>query len=311
MMSVEDITSLVRAKSVELGFAACGFAPAGKVDNQTASAFDSWIADGCSADMQYMSNYVDKRRDVTLLVEGAVSVISVAMGYFPATKLPEDTYQFAYYSYGKDYHDVMKARLLQLLSYIGTLCQDVHGCVFCDTAPVLERYWAWRAGLGWIGRNTSLVIPGAGSFFFLGEIVCDIPFVYDTPMRSRCGNCSKCLDACPTGALCKPYRIDARKCISYQTIENRGDIPQEIVSCLGNRVYGCDSCQKACPWNRFVEATHVAEFAASPELMAMTPERWQCLTVEEYRRLFKGSAVKRAKYEGLMRNIMALGNHKK
>ena len=181
---------------------------------------------------------------------------------------------------------------------------------FCDTAPVLERYWAVQAGLGWVGRNRQLVIPRAGSMFFLGELFLDVELAYDSPVTPRCGTCRACLDACPTGALAVGAPFCAGKCLSYQTIENRGDIPSDIAACMGDTVYGCDRCLDACPWNRFATPTDDPQLQPNEELLRMTRADWLGLTVEQYRRLFKGSAVKRAKYEGLMRNIdCVIKNH--
>lgn len=231
----------------------------------------------------------------------------MALPYRPRDFLPSSSLQFACYAYGKDYHDVMRGRLNQLYEHLCAVSvAQVTGRVFCDTAPVLERYWAWRAGLGWIGKNCNLIIPHVGSFCFIGVIVCDVAFVPDQPMPEHCGSCTACLDACPSGALLAPHRLDARRCLSCQTIENRGPLNAATKSCLGNRIYGCDTCQLVCPWNKNVPATAVSEFLPSEEFMTMTPADWAGLTVERYRKLFKGSAVKRVKYEGLMRNIRAV-----
>lgn len=301
------LTELVRKKAAEIGFSRCGFAEVSDVDNSVAGCFDNWLASSFNAGMAYMGNYSDKRKSPQLLVENSKSIISVALNYFPEHLIPKERYQISRYAYGKDYHDVMKTRLSQLLDYIKSVVGDVVDArVFCDTAPVLERYWAWRAGLGWIGRNTSLIIPGMGSYFFLGEIICNVSFDYDTPMKNRCGNCRRCIESCPTSALVADKVLDARKCLSYLTIENREEIPDFAEAVMGNRIYGCDTCQNVCPWNRFAVPTQVEDFALSDELAAMTNSDWDSLTVEDYRRLFKGSAVKRAKFEGLKRNIRAV-----
>ena len=215
-------TEIIKAEALRLGFSACGLAPAEAVDETVATAFRQWLADGCQAEMAYMQNYEDKRLDPRLLVEGARTVISVALNYYPAKKLPEGEYQIAWYAYGKDYHDVMMAKLKTLLEFIQNN-YSAGGGAFCDTAPVLERYWAWRAGLGWIGKNTQLIIPQAGSCFFLGELIIDFPADrYDSPQENRCGSCTRCLNACPTKALEAPFRLNSAKCLSYLTIEYRG-----------------------------------------------------------------------------------------
>ena len=319
----------IKAEALRLGFSACGLAPAEAVNESTASAFRQWLANGYQAEMHYMENYEEKRLDPHLLVEGARTVISVALNYYPATFLPEDEYQIAWYAYGKDYHDVMKAKLNALLEFIrnqyypkATLSpfssfvkeESPQGEVvgpplinarsFCDTAPILERYWAWRAGLGWIGKNTQLIIPHAGSCFFLGEIILDIEAdYYDSPQQSRCGTCTRCLNACPTKAIEAPYLLNSERCLSYLTIEHRGDISSNFGQKMGKKIYGCDDCQRACPWNRFARATGVSEFHPSSALLSMKRADWYHLTEDQYKMLFKGSAVKRAKYSGLKRNI--------
>ena len=293
----------IKAEALRLGFSACGLAPAEAVDETVATAFRQWLADGCQAEMAYMQNYEDKRLDPRLLVEGARTVISVALNYYPAKKLPEGEYQIAWYAYGKDYHDVMKAKLKTLLEFIQNN-YSAGGRAFCDTAPVLERYWAWRAGLGWIGKNTQLIIPQAGSCFFLGELIIDLPADrYDSPQENRCGSCTRCLNACPTKALEAPFRLNSAKCLSYLTIEYRGELPLDTGQKMGKMIYGCDECQRACPWNRFATPSRTIEFSPSASLLTMRKEDWHRLSEEQYRTLFKGSAVKRAKYQGLMRNI--------
>ena len=303
-------TSFLKSLAARLGFAACGVAPAEPVDEAVSSHFQQWIASGKQAEMAYMANHVEKRMNPTLLVEGAQSVISVALNYYPAEMLDDERqYEFAWYAYGQDYHDVMKARLLALSeALLADVEGEVHYRLFCDTAPVLERYWAWRCGLGWIGKNTQLIIPHAGSAFFLGEIIIDRPFTsYDEPMTSRCGTCTRCLEACPTQALSAPYTLDARRCLSYLTIEYRGEsLPVEASRAMGNCVYGCDRCQQACPWMRFASPTQVDEFRPNSQFLRLDHAQLQSLSVEDYRTIFRGSAIKRAKYEGLMRNVRAI-----
>ena len=331
---------------MHLGFSACGIAKAEPVDSQTATAYRQWLGEGKHATMQYLERNLDKRLDPTLLMPNARSIICLALNYFPTRLLADHQYQFAYYAYGQDYHDVMRQKMQSLIMFIqslfpladegvGDVVADDGGgyestppvsckpC--CDTVPILDRYWASRAGLGWIGKNGSLIIPNAGSYFFLGEILVDIDLEYDTPIESRCGTCHKCLDACPTKALEKPYCVDARKCLSYLTIEHRGEFPEHVLydvesaksvefpathlhteRPLPNTIYGCDCCQQACPWNGFAQPTKIQEFAPSDKFLSMSPADWHCLSIEDYRTIFKGSAVKRAKYEGLMRNIASL-----
>lgn len=303
----------IKAEALRLGFSACGLAPAEAVDESVAASFRQWIASGHQAEMHYMENYEEKRLDPRLLVEGARTVISVALNYYPATFLPENEYQIAWYAYGKDYHDVMKAKLNALMDFIRKSLTDQQEeqpeniRAFCDTAPVLERYWAWRAGLGWIGKNTQLLIPHAGSCFFLGEIIIDREAdSYDSPQKSRCGSCTRCLKACPTNALGTPYKLNSKLCLSYLTIEHRGEISSDMGLKMGKNIYGCDECQRACPWNRFARPTDVSEFHPSSTLLNMKKNDWHQLTEEQYKTLFKGSAVKRAKYVGLKRNIAVI-----
>ena len=291
----------IKEEAMRLGFAACGISEAGPASSEE-SYFDNWLAEGNHAGMRFMENYRDLRLDPAGLLDGARSIISVAMNYYPAVRQPEDVPQLAYYAYGKDYHDVMKEKLAQLVAFIRREV-DMNARCFTDSAPILERYWAWKAGLGWIGKNTHLIIPGKGSYFFLGEIVTDLYLSPDCPMENRCGQCTRCMDACPTKAIEAPKKLNAGKCISYLTIENREEIPEELASLTGNRMYGCDTCQQVCPWNRSAHPTDEASFRMNEELAAMTAPKWYSLSREEYTRLFKGSAVKRAKFEGLQRNI--------
>lgn len=307
--SKRNISEQIKAEALRLGFSACGIAPAAAVEEDTRQYFGEWISGGKHADMRYMENHSDKRTDPRLLVEGTRSIVVVALNYYPAKLLAGHQYQFAWYAYGKDYHDVMRRKLRELFAFVDTRLTPVGGRVFCDTAPVLERYWAWRAGLGWIGKNTQLIIPRAGSCFFLGEVFLDIELEYDTPVKERCGNCTNCIDCCPTQALESPWNLNANKCLSYLTIENKGDIPDEYAEKAGNRIYGCDECQKACPWNKFALPGTTPELQPSEEFLNMTREEWNALTREEYNRLFGGSAVKRARYEGLLRNVTQASRH--
>ena len=304
---MHSLSILIKNKAKELGFDACGIAEVASADTEVLF-FDRWIAEGCHAGMKYMENYRDIRLNPAGLVEGARSVISVALNYYPAQKQSPDSPRISYYAYGKDYHIVVKDKLRQLWEYITSLVPVLDSTLpvarfFTDSAPILERYWAWNAGLGWIGKNTNLIIPGKGSFFFLGEIVTTLELDYDTPQKNRCGTCRRCLDSCPTGALERPGHLNANKCISYLTIEHKGDIPSEQASRLGDRLYGCDTCQEVCPWNRFASPTREVAFSPSPAFLSLKKEDLRCFTRDDYNRIFAGSAVKRAKYEGLIRTI--------
>lgn len=305
MTDRERLSSEIKKYAHHLGFSACGFCRAESIGCES-EHLQSWLDKGYAGNMDYLHRNFEKRCDPTILVEGAKTVISVALNYYPAWKQSETAPQFAYYAYGKDYHDVMKEKLQQLFNYIETLVPSLSGRVFCDTAPVMERYWAAKAGIGFIGKNTLLIIPKMGSFFFLGELILDLELEYDKPLVVDCGRCTRCLDACPTNALKKPYLLDGSRCISYQTIENKGDIAPEIKPKLSNRVYGCDICQQVCPWNRYAKAHQIEEFKISDGLLNLTHESMAAMSVEDYQKIFKGSAVKRAKHSGLMRNIAAL-----
>lgn len=335
-MNSRYLSESIKAEAKNLGFFACGIAKAEPVKPDIASAFSEWLAQGGNADMAYMANHADKRMDPRLLVPGVKSIVSVALSYVPTRRIPDGELQFAAYAYGQDYHDIMKAKLRHLASFVESLL-DVNASAaqsnssygdatsangsdkrtndrekisrfrcFCDTAPVHERYWAVQAGLGWIGRNRQLIIPNAGSMFFLGELFLDVEVEYDKPMPSRCGHCRACIAACPTGALRETLSgFDAYSCLSYQTIENRGALSASAARSMGDYIYGCDRCQQACPWNRFAKPGSEPSLWPKDELLAMKKADWQSLSVDAYRQLFKGSAVKRAKYEGLMRNITA------
>lgn len=301
-------SSAVKGIARSLGFPVCGLAQAAPVAPAVATAYRQWIARGGHAEMDYLARNVDKRLDPTLLMPGARTMVCVALGYSPARHIAHGEYQIAAYAYGHDYHEVMKDKLCQLAERL-CLAEGVAVRAFCDTAPVLERYWAVQAGLGWTGRNRQLIIPGAGSQFFLGELLTTAPAdCYDQPTGNRCGNCHACTDACE--ALRQTARtpetfFNAAECLSYQTIEHRGELSPEAQSRIGDSIYGCDRCQSVCPWNRFAKPTAEPLLQPSEALLAMTRDDWHRLTVEDYRRLFKGSAVKRAKYEGLVRNIQA------
>lgn len=303
---MSTISQTIKALAIEVGFDACGFCKAEYIGDEESRRLQQWLTDNHHGKMNYMEGYYDKRCDPSLLVEGAKSVVSLALNYYPHTMQDASAPQFAYYAYGKDYHDVMKEKLQLLFSKIKEYVPALEGRVFCDTAPVMERYWAAKAGLGFIGKNSLLIIPKKGSFFFLGELIVNIELDYDAPLNLSCGNCTRCLDACPTKAIIAPRVIDARRCISYQTIENREEIDDTIVPNLNNRLYGCDICQIVCPWNSYSRPHNTAQFNPSEAFMNLSDDKIGNLSIEEYQAIFKGSAVKRAKYSGLKRNWEAL-----
>ena len=308
---MDNLSETIKKYAATIGFDACGFCCSDVVDDNTQKHFKQWLSDGYQADMNYMTSYQEIRINPSLLTENAKSIICVALNYYPDKKQHSENPQIAYYAYGKDYHDVMKHKLYQLLNQIKELDPSIEGRAFCDTAPILERHWAAQSGIGFIGKNSMLIIPKKGSFFFLGELIINKELEYDTPIKLSCGNCSRCMDACPTKAIEKPHTINSNKCISYQTIENRNEIDSEIAPLLNNCVYGCDICQKVCPWNKFSSPNHIPEFTPSQDFLDLNYEKLNNLSEDEYRSIFKGSAVKRAKYTGLKRNIEALCQKKK
>lgn len=300
-----ELAQTIRNEAFRIGFDACGIAEAAPVGNKTKRHVENWLQNGCEAGMKYMANYPDKRMDPRLLVENARSVIVVALNYYPAAFQPTGHPQFAYYAYGKDYHDIMRTRLNELFGFIKTLA-PAEGRIFCDTAPVLEKYWAGRAGIGFIGRNTQLIIPGKGSYFFLGEIITTLALPPGRPMANRCGKCRRCIENCPGKALDGSFCLDANHCLSYHTIESREELPARIKEKIGNRVYGCDACQQCCPWNRFAAPNTIPEFQPSRDFLSLDRETLSNLTMPRFSALFRHSAVKRAGYSGLRRNIDAL-----
>ena len=294
-----------------LKFSACGFAKVAEVEPVMRHAYRKWLSEGKHSVMSYMENYPDIRDNPKLLLDGAKTVISFAAGYYPTLRQPADAPQFAYYAYGHDYHKVVRHRLEEIASFIKeTAGGECRVCV--DTAPIRERYWAQQAGIGFIGRNNQLIIPGKGSYFFLGEILSTVEFPPDEPCRIKCGNCRLCADSCPTRAIPSDYSaVDARCCISCQTIESRLPLPEKVAERLGNRVYGCDTCQQVCPHNKNAVPTEIPEFEPSEEFLSLDSDSLNAMTEEKFRKIFAKSAVKRAKYTGLMRNINALHpNHK-
>ncbi|QRX63102.1 tRNA epoxyqueuosine(34) reductase QueG [Dysgonomonadaceae bacterium zrk40] len=294
----------IKQQALQLGFDVSGICRA--TDSGEEDRYMQWLHDHWQGDMGYMERNIDKRLDPRLLVEGARSIISVALNYYPPVKLPGKVPQFAYYAYGKDYHEVVRGKLRRLFEWIRERHPEVTGRCFSDSAPVLERFWAARAGLGFIGKNTLLIIPGKGSYFFLGELIIDMELDYDEPVTENCGDCTRCLRSCPTAAIEQPYRLNAAKCISYQTIENKGEIDPGILPNLRNNIYGCDICQKVCPWNREATSHSTPEFMPSDDFLTLDLEQIMEMDEDRWRHIFRHSAVKRAKFSGLKRNAIAI-----
>ncbi|HET6557870.1 MAG TPA: tRNA epoxyqueuosine(34) reductase QueG [Prolixibacteraceae bacterium] len=297
----------IRSKALELGFLDCGLSRADFLAEEKERLLN-WLQQGMNGEMGYMANHLDKRLDPRLLVENARSVVSVLLNYFPSEKqLDPDAPVLSKYAYGTDYHFVMKDKLGQLLKFIQVEIASCEGRCFVDSAPVLDRAWAARAGLGWIGKNTNLLSVEHGSFFFIGQLIIDLELpATDKVVRDHCGNCTRCIDACPTQAIVAPYVLDARKCISYQTIENRGEIDPSLEGKFHDRVFGCDICQDVCPWNLKSKPHQEPAFNPNPELMNLSRSEWENMDKPAFNNLFRNSAVKRTRFEGLKRNLRFL-----
>ncbi|MCD4832663.1 MAG: tRNA epoxyqueuosine(34) reductase QueG [Bacteroidales bacterium] len=308
-------TARIKQKALELGFSTVGISRADFLAKES-NLLKEWLDNGFHGEMQYMENNFEKRTDPGKLVKGAKSVISVLLNYYPEKLQKDNTYKISKYAYGKDYHFVVKEKLHDLLEFIQTEIGDVNGRAFVDSAPVMDKVWAAKSGLGWIGKNTNLISKEFGSFVFIGELIIDLELDYDHPDSSRpdkyrdsgrnikdyCGTCTKCIDACPTNAL-TPFQLDARKCISYLTIEKKGVLPEEMKGKWKDWIFGCDICQDVCPWNSKMKPHNQQAFNISDELKTFTKEDWQNLNKPTFKKFFKNSPVERTKFEGLRRNI--------
>ncbi|MCX2719031.1 tRNA epoxyqueuosine(34) reductase QueG [Lentiprolixibacter aurantiacus] len=305
MGSPEKHAEAIKAEAKRLGFLSCGISKAVFLEEE-APRLEKWLKKGMQGEMQYMENHFDKRLDPRLLVDDAKSVISVLLNYFPEKTQDEGTYKISRYAYGQDYHHVMKSKLRQLMEFIEESVGEVNGRAFVDSAPVLDKAWAAKSGLGWIGKNSNLLTQQVGSYYFIGELIVDLELDYDGPVTDHCGSCTACLDACPTQAIVEPYVVDGSKCISYFTIELKNEIPSQMRGKFDDWIFGCDVCQEVCPWNRFSRPHSEPLFQPHPELLAMGKKDWEEITAEVFRKVFKKSAVKRTKYAGLKRNIRFL-----
>lgn len=298
----QKYTGYIKSEAKRLGFLSCGISKAGFLEEE-APRLEKWLNENRHGQMQYMENHFDKRLDPTLLVDGAKSVISLLLNYYPSETQQGDTYKISKYAYGEDYHFVIKEKLKELLHSINENIGEVGGRAFVDSAPVLDKAWAAKSGLGWIGKNSNLLSKQVGSFFFIAELIVDIELDYDTPVTDHCGSCTACLDACPTQAIIQPYVVDGSKCISYFTIELKENIPQEMKGSFDDWAFGCDVCQDVCPWNRFSKPHSEPLFNPNPEMLSFTKKDWEEITEETFRAVFKNSAVKRTKFSGLKRNL--------
>lgn len=298
-------TELIKTEAQRLGFLSCGVSKAGFLEEE-APRLEKWLNQNMHGEMQYMENHFDKRLDPTLLVPGAKSVVSLLLNYYPAESQIEDTYKISKYAYGTDYHFVIKDKLKQLMHFIEEEIGEVAGRAFVDSAPVLDKAWAAKSGLGWIGKNANLLTRQVGSFYFIAELILDLELDYDTPVTDHCGTCTACIDACPTQAIAEPYVVNGSKCISYFTIELKNEIPNEVQGQFDDWMFGCDICQDVCPWNRFSQPHNEPLFNPKPELLSMTKKDWEEITRDVFQKVFQKSAVKRTKFEGLQRNIAFL-----
>lgn len=304
----EKYTQKIKSEAAKMGFAACGIAKASFLEKDAAH-LEKWLSAGMHGSMKYMENHFDKRLDPRLIVDNAQSVIVFLYNYYTDEIDFNSLLKISKYALGKDYHFVLKQKLYQLLEKIRNFTGDFNARVFVDSAPILERSWATKAGLGWQGKNSCLIMPRQGSFFFIAEIITDLALNYQNQYaKNHCGKCKKCIDACPTNAIVSPGMIDSRRCISYLTIELKKEIPEAFKQKMNGYIFGCDICMNVCPWNKFAKNHTEPAFLPQPELMKMTKNDWLTLSKPMFKRLFKKSALERTKYEALMRNIQFVAN---
>ena len=300
--SNKSYNSLIRNEAKRLGFSHCGFSKANFLEDE-APRLERWLNEKKHGEMSYMANHFDKRLDPRLLVEDAKTVVSLLLNYYTDEKQNSNAPKISKYAYGEDYHFVIKDKLKLLLQFIQEEIGEVNGRVFVDSAPVMDKAWAVRSGLGWMGKNTNLINKKQGSFFFIAELIIDLELEVDLPVLDHCGTCTACIDACPTQAIVAPYEVDGSKCISYYTIELKDSIPNEMKGKMDEWIFGCDVCQDVCPWNRFSNPHKEERFKPHPDLLDMNKRDWQELTEDTFKKVFKKSPVKRAKFVGLKRNI--------
>lgn len=300
--SIRVHSQLVKQVAKNLGFDFCGISKAEFLEGE-APRLEKWLSENKQGQMKYMENYFDKRLDPRLLVDNAKSVISLLYNYYPEQKQREDAPKISKYAFGEDYHEVIRKKLNEFLETLKKQIGDINGRAFVDSAPVMDKVWAKKSGLGWMGKNSNLITKENGSFFFIAELIVDIDLEYDGPIKDYCGTCTRCIDACPTEAIVEPYVVDGSKCISYFTIELKDAIPNEFKSKMDNWVFGCDVCQDVCPWNSFSKTHSEPLFTNQNGLLHFSETDWQDMTEETFNSVFKRSAVKRTKYKGLKRNL--------
>jgi epoxyqueuosine reductase len=301
----EKYSQFIKSEAQRLGFLSCGISKSGFLEEE-APRLENWLNKNQHGQMSYMENHFDKRLNPNLLVEDAKSVISLLLNYYPSEFQSEESYKISKYAYGQDYHFVIKEKLNQLLHSIQSTIGEVSGRAFVDSAPVLDKAWAAKSGLGWIGKNSNLITQSVGSFYFIAELIIDLELEYDNPTTDHCGTCTACIDSCPTEAIVAPYVVDGSKCISYFTIELKENIPSEMKGKFNDWAFGCDVCQDVCPWNKFSKPHSESLFNPNPDLLSMTKKDWEEITEETFKKVFRNSAVKRTKFEGLKRNITFL-----
>lgn len=293
---------MIKTEAKRLGFLSCGISKAEFLEEE-APRLENWLKKNMNGEMAYMENHFDKRLDPTKLVPDSKSVISLLLNYYPSEIQSSETYKISKYAYGTDYHFVIKDKLKQLMDFISEEIGDVHGRAFVDSAPVLDKAWAAKSGLGWIGKHSNLLTKQLGSFFFIAELIIDLELEYDAPVTDHCGSCTACIDACPTNAIVADKVVDGSKCISYFTIELKNEIPTSEKGKFEDWMFGCDICQDVCPWNRFSKSHNEPLFNPKPEVLSMSKKDWEEITNDVFQRIFKDSAVKRTKFLGLKRNI--------
>jgi epoxyqueuosine reductase len=298
----EKYTFFIKSEAKRLGFLSCGISKAVFLE-QEAPRLENWLNKNQHGQMSYMENNFDKRLNPNLLVDDAKSVVSLLLNYYPSEFQNQENYKISKYAYGQDYHFVIKEKLKELLFSIQSTIGEVSGRAFVDSAPILDKAWAAKSGLGWIGKNSNLLTQQVGSFYFIAELIIDLELEYDYATTDHCGTCTACIDACPTEAIVAPYIVDGSKCISYFTIELKENIPPEMKGKFDDWAFGCDICQDVCPWNKFSKPHKEPLFNPNPELLSMSKKDWEEITEETFKVVFKNSAVKRTKFEGLKRNI--------
>lgn len=306
MYSAEKMSQLIKMKAKDFGFQNCGISRAEFLE-EDALPLENWLRKNYHGEMHYMENYFDKRLDPRLLVDGAKSVISLSYNYYPTAKISTlDNFKISKYAYAQDYHEVIKELLRDLVAELQQEIGEFSFRIFVDSAPVLERSWARKSGIGWVGKNANLITKQTGSFYFLAEIICDLDVMPDSPATDHCGSCRKCIDACPTDAIVSDKIIDGSKCISYATIELKNEIPDHFARKMEDWMFGCDICQDVCPWNRFSKPNHQQKFQPNESLLTFKKNDWREITQELFSEIFKKSPVKRTKFSGLQRNISFL-----